>query len=138
MGTTTAASRCQGSRRRCRHKSRHRAQITGAWHHEGAPARTDKRGAAAGRKRGEAGRVANDPFFLSERDGFRPTPVCRGPWDPSSLHGRVVAGLLAHEIERRHGDPALLPARLTVDLYRLPGFAPVTVTTSIVRDGHRI
>jgi hypothetical protein len=82
--------------------------------------------------------MMNEPFFLSDRDGFRPTPVCRGPWDPTSLHGRVVAGLLAHEIERRHGDPALLPARLTVDLYRLPGFAPVTVTTSIVRDGHRI
>jgi Thioesterase-like superfamily len=46
--------------------------------------------------------------------------------------------LLAHESERRHGDPALLPARLTVDLYRLPDFSSVTVTTSIVRDGHRI
>ena len=32
-----------------------------------------------------------------------PTPVCAGPWDPNSLHGRVVAGLLAYEIERSHG-----------------------------------
>jgi hypothetical protein len=82
--------------------------------------------------------MTHEPFFLADKDGFRPTPVCRGPWDPGSLHGRVVAGLLAHEIERQHGDPALMPARLTVDLYRLPDFSPVVVTTSIVRNGRRI
>ena len=31
-----------------------------------------------------------------------------------------------------------MPARLTVDMYRLPDFSPVTVTTKAVRDGKRI
>jgi len=84
-------------------------------------------------------RMTNEPFFRTLHEGhYLPTAASRGPWDPGSLHGRVVAGLLAHEIERRHGDAAFLPARLTVDLYRLPDFSPARVTTSVVRGGHRI
>ena len=79
-----------------------------------------------------------EPFFTKHGDVFTPMPASRGPWDPKSLHGRVIIALLAHEIERRHGDPGFLPARLTVDMYRLPGFAPVTVETRIVREGGRI
>ena len=82
--------------------------------------------------------MANEPFFRRDGDQYQPTPACRGPWDPKSLHGRVVAGLLAFEIDRKHGDPDFHPARLTVDLYRLPDFSPVTVTTSAVREGGRI
>jgi hypothetical protein len=82
--------------------------------------------------------MQNEPFFTPDGDGFTPTPACRGPWDPRSLHGRVIIALLGHEIERRHGSPDFLPARLTVDLYRLPGFAPVTVQTRVVREGGRI
>ena len=82
----------------------------------------------------------NEPFF--RRDGnsgwFLPQPVCAGPWDQTSLHGRVVAGLLAAEIERAHGATDLIPARLTVDLYRLPGFDPMRVTHVVVREGRRI
>jgi acyl-CoA thioesterase len=50
----------------------------------------------------------------------------------------VIAGLLAHEIEARHGNADFLPARLTVDMYRLPGFDPIEVTTRAVREGKRI
>jgi hypothetical protein len=82
--------------------------------------------------------MQSDPFFTADGDGFTPTPACRGPWNPRSLHGRVVIALLGHEIERRHGTPEFLPARLTVDLYRLPGFAPVTVQTRVVREAGRI
>jgi hypothetical protein len=83
--------------------------------------------------------MSNEPFFRRiGEDSYQPTPACRGPWDPKSLHGRVVAGLLAFEIDRKHGDPAFHPARLTVDLYRLPDFSPVTVKTTAVREGGRI
>lgn len=54
------------------------------------------------------------------------------------MHGRVVIGLLGQEIERRHGGADFMPARLTVDMYRLPDFSPVDVQTRIVRDGKRI
>lgn len=84
--------------------------------------------------------MSNEPFFrrASDPGWFVPQPVCAGPWDPTSLHGRVVAGLLAAEIERAHGAPDLIPARLTVDLYRLPGFDPMRVTHEVVREGRRI
>jgi hypothetical protein len=82
--------------------------------------------------------MENEPFFTLEGDIYTPTQACRGPWDPKSLHGRVVIGLLAHAIERDYGDPEFTPARLTVDMYRLPGFDPVQVTTTLVRAGGRI
>ena len=49
-----------------------------------------------------------------------------------------MIGLFAHAIERQYGEPDLQPARLTVDLYRLPDLAPVTVTTRLIRQGGRI
>jgi hypothetical protein len=82
--------------------------------------------------------MQKEPFFTRDGARFLPTPSCRGPWNPKSLHGRVVIGLLGQEIERRHGGPDYLPARLTVDMYRLPDFSPVEVQTRIVRDGKRI
>lgn len=54
------------------------------------------------------------------------------------LHGRVIAGLLAFQIEQEHGDAQMLPARLTVDMYRPPDFSPITIKTSVARDGYRI
>jgi hypothetical protein len=50
----------------------------------------------------------------------------------------VAFGLLAHEIEARHGGPEWMPARLTVDMYRLPDLSPVAVTTRAVREGGRL
>ncbi len=37
-----------------------------------------------------------DAFFAPDGDAFLPQPIARGPWDPQSLNGRVVAGLLGH------------------------------------------
>ena len=82
--------------------------------------------------------MQKESFFTRDGERFQPTPSCRGPWNPKSLHGRVVIGLLGQEIERRHGGADYLPARLTVDMYRLPDFSPVEVQTRVVRDGKRI
>jgi len=83
--------------------------------------------------------TAAEPFFVAEgAHRFMPNDVCRGPWDRNSLHGRVVAGLLAHEVETTWGDPAFHCARLTVDLYRVLPFAAVDVSSKVVRDGNRI
>src|SRR4029078_7750372 len=83
----------------------------------------------------------NQPFFTHDRDSdtFMPTPVSNGPWDPNSLHRRVVIGLLAHVIDERHGSDDFVPARLTVDMFRLPNTTtPIEVTTGLVRDGMRM
>ena len=73
--------------------------------------------------------MTKQPFFAKRGDGFIPNPVSNGPWDPNSMHGRVVVGLLAHAIEERHGSDEFVPARLTVDMFRLPNIlTPVEVT----------
>src|SRR6202050_4518876 len=82
--------------------------------------------------------MPDQPFFPRDRDAFTPTQAANGPWAPKSLHGRVIIGLLAFEIEKRHGADDFVPARLTVDMFRLPGFAPIEVRTRVVRDGLRI
>ena len=82
--------------------------------------------------------MTNQPFFTRDHDTFIPTPVASGPWDPKSLHGRVIIGLLAFSIEQRHGGDDFVPARLTVDMFRLPNLSPIEVKTRMVRDGLRI
>ena len=82
--------------------------------------------------------MTNEPFFRRDGDLYQPTPASRGPWSPTSLHGRVVAGLLAHAIEAQYGDPELTPARFTIDMYRLPDLSAAEVTVRPIRDGHRI
>ena len=71
--------------------------------------------------------MTNQPFFTRDGDVFMPTAIASGPWDPKSLHGRGIVGLLAFAIEQRHGAADFVPARLTVDMFRLPGFAPIEV-----------
>ncbi|HUZ13012.1 MAG TPA: acyl-CoA thioesterase domain-containing protein [Caulobacteraceae bacterium] len=82
--------------------------------------------------------MQNQAFFRREGELYAPNPVSRGPWSPTSLHGRVVAGLLAAEIERRHGGAEFTPARFTVDLYRLPDFTAAEVAVRPVRESHRL
>ena len=83
--------------------------------------------------------MTNTPFFTRTGDTFHPTEVANGPWDPNSLHGRVVIGLLGFVIEERHSGPEFVPARLTVDMFRLPTIdKPIEVATRLVRDGLRI
>jgi len=80
----------------------------------------------------------NPPFFDKDGPRYLANRVSAGPWDPQSLHGRVLAGLLAHEIETHYGEIDFVPARLTVDMYRLPGFDPIEVTTRSIREAKRI
>lgn len=82
--------------------------------------------------------MANEPFFRKDGDLFLPTRAGVGPWNADSLHGRVIIGLLGAEIERRHGSAEYMPARLTVDMYKLPDLSPVEVVTRTVKDGYRI
>jgi len=82
--------------------------------------------------------MSNEPFFRRIGNAFQPTQASVGPWSPTSLHGRVVAGLLASAIEQHYGGPDLTPARFTIDMYRLPDLSPAEVAVRPVRDGHRI
>lgn len=90
------------------------------------------------RRDGQHRAMTDDAFFVPDGDTYLPQPICRGPWDPGSLNGRVVAGLIGAVVEVRHGSADFLPARLTVDMFRLPRFDPVTIETDVVRDGGRL
>lgn len=81
----------------------------------------------------------DDPpaFFVPDGDRFLPTDRARGPWNPESLSGWVMMGLLAHATES-HLPEGFHVARLTVDMFRPPPFAPASVRTEIVRSGSRI
>jgi hypothetical protein len=50
----------------------------------------------------------------------------------------VVAGLLAHAIEAQYGEPEFMPARFTIDMYRLPDLSAAEVRVRPIREGHRI
>jgi len=81
-----------------------------------------------------------EPFFRQPTAGglFEPTDTARGPWGHETLHGHVLGGLMAHVIEGAHGDEAFTPARFTVDMFRSPRYAPVTITTRVAREGKRV
>ena len=83
--------------------------------------------------------MTNEPFFRKDAQGrFHPTRVGIGPWTGTSLHGRLIIGLLGSEIERQYRTPDYMPSRLTVDMYKLPDLSPVEVVTRVVKDGYRI
>jgi hypothetical protein len=82
--------------------------------------------------------MSEEPFFIREGSAFIPQAACRGPWDPKSLIGRVVMALCGFQIEQTHALADYMPARLTIDMYRLPGFAPIEIETRVVREGTRI
>jgi hypothetical protein len=82
--------------------------------------------------------LSAEPFFRRDGEYFAPTLASRGPWNETSLHGRVVVGLLGREIERRYGDADFTPARLTVDMYRLPDLSPIEVVVRPIREGGRL
>ncbi len=83
--------------------------------------------------------MSDQPFLERSGEAFLPTDMARGFWSPTAnLHARVMIGLAAHEIERRHGEPDFQPTRLTSDLYRLPDLSPLTIETRVLREGRRI
>src|SRR5258708_9959422 len=70
--------------------------------------------------------------------GVMPDTVGSGAWDRKGVRGSVIIGVLAFVIEQRHGADDFVPARLTVDMFRLPDLSPIEVKTKLIRDGLRI
>ena len=80
-----------------------------------------------------------DALFVPDGARLVPTERARGPWSPDSLHGGPVAAALARETERSTPvDDGLRMTRLTVELLRPVGTAPLTVTGAVARPGRRV
>ncbi|HTD49965.1 MAG TPA: acyl-CoA thioesterase domain-containing protein [Acidimicrobiia bacterium] len=84
--------------------------------------------------------MSDDPraYFVRRDDALQPVSEARSPWSADMLHGRLLAGLAARAVENAGHDAALRVVRLTVDMFRSPPMAPMTVTTAVVRDGRRV
>jgi Thioesterase-like superfamily len=80
-----------------------------------------------------------DPAWLFEPEGdlLVPTELARGPWSPDALHGGPVAAAVARSVERA-GDDGLAIVRVTLELLRPVGMAPLEVRTRIARPGRRV
>jgi hypothetical protein len=79
-----------------------------------------------------------ESVFLADSESFIPTDHARGPWDPQALHGGAPAALMAAEFERTQPGAELRVARMGFELLRPIPFAPLTLSTSIVRPGRRV
>ena len=77
-------------------------------------------------------------WFDLDGDTVVPREHAHAPWSADMLHGRVLAGLTAREVEAAHVDEGWVPARLTIDMFRSPPMAPVTVHAERFRDGGRV
>lgn len=87
----------------------------------------------------------DNAFFIKDIDDntiYHPTPLARGPWDPKTLHGRVLSGLVAYDAEANclSEEDAITfqPSRITADLFRPPPMSPLIVTSEVIRSGKRI
>lgn len=81
----------------------------------------------------------SDSVFIPSEDGrFEPTEHARGPWDPHALHGGAPAALIAGAFERIDPGSELPIARLGFEFLRPIPFAPLELSTKIVRGGRRV
>ncbi|HEX7856338.1 MAG TPA: hypothetical protein VF503_21910 [Sphingobium sp.] len=78
------------------------------------------------------------PYFRRVDQFYIPTEASAGYWTPGSLNGRLFVGLMGFELERIFGSDEWQPARLTVDMYRMPKLAPIKVVTRVVHAGGRL
>jgi hypothetical protein len=76
--------------------------------------------------------------FLAEGEGFMPTEHARGPWDPRALHGGAPAALMTTAFERVQPGAELRIARLGFEFLRPIPFAPLSLSTRVVRPGRRV
>jgi hypothetical protein len=83
--------------------------------------------------------MAELALFVRDGDRYVATELAQGAWDPRHANGGSTLALLAHCLD---DVPTLVPmtlGRLTADLVRpLPLGRPLTVTTTVAREGRKI
>jgi hypothetical protein len=82
--------------------------------------------------------VADDAFFVAEGDGYVPTELTRGPWDPDSQHAGPPAALIGREIERLDGADGHQVGRITFEILRAVPIVPLTVEAGVARPGRSV
>lgn len=99
----------------------------------GATADTDP--AASSRREDVAG---GNAFFEGDSGVYLPRAHARSPWSEDLVHGRLVSGLMAREVELQHMGPGMHPARMTTDLFRPIPMSTLRIDTVVRREGKRL
>jgi hypothetical protein len=83
--------------------------------------------------------MSPEAYFLPGPDGvFTPTLATESPWSTDAQHGGPPTALLGRVMSERHPVDGMRIARITVEFLGPVPRVPLTVTTSVVRDGRRI
>ncbi len=80
----------------------------------------------------------SESVFLPDGEGFAPSELARGPWDPQALHGGAPAALIARAFERHEPSAELRFSRLSFELLRPVPFATLSVSVRTLRSGRRV
>jgi hypothetical protein len=78
-----------------------------------------------------------EAFFLPNADGFEPTELTRGPWDPGAQHAGPPAALIGRAVELA-GQEGMRTARITFDIPRPVPIAPLQLAAKVVRGGRSV
>ena len=81
--------------------------------------------------------MADEAMFLVEGGALRPTEWAVGPWSSDALQGSAYGGLLVRSLERSDAAAGMTLARLSFDLWRPVGLAPITTAVAVLRDGRK-
>jgi hypothetical protein len=77
-------------------------------------------------------------FIRTAPDTYLPTINARSRWGDDHLNGPALVGLAARTLEDQFGLDEFMPARLSVDLFKVARRLPTTTTARLVRDGRRV
>jgi hypothetical protein len=84
----------------------------------------------------------SEAFYLPAGDGFEPTELTRGPWDPEAQHAGPPAALIGRELERCPSPVApratWLLGRVTYEILRPVPIAPLSVSARVERPGRSV
>jgi hypothetical protein len=84
----------------------------------------------------------SEAFYLRTGDGFEPTELTRGPWDPGSQHAGPPAALIGRELESCLSPVApearWQVGRVTYEILRPVPIAPVRVSAQVDRPGRSV
>jgi Thioesterase-like superfamily len=77
-------------------------------------------------------------FYSPRDDGFIPSELTRGPWDPGAQHAGPPAALLGRAIERCEPREGMRVGRITFEILAPVPLEPLTVEAGLVRPGRSV
>lgn len=79
-----------------------------------------------------------EALFVPDGDHFLPTELTRSGWSADVQHGGPPSGLLGRAVELVPTAAPMQVVRFTIDLFRPVPLTPLSVRTTVRRDGRRI